>query len=85
MLRKAPKIFKLNAPLIQRELIISCAKVTTKATIKDLGRDYFAILIDQSSDVSYKEQMSMCLRYVDKHGDVVVRFLGVLHVTVLPL
>jgi len=39
---------------------------------------YFAILV--ARDVSTKEQMAVALRYVDKHGHVIKRFLGILHV-----
>ncbi|GJT02516.1 zinc finger MYM-type protein 1-like protein [Tanacetum coccineum] len=35
---------------------------------------------DESSDVSHKEQMSLCLRYVNKKGVVVESFIGVVHV-----
>lgn len=48
--------------------------------MEDLGSDFFAILADESSDVYDKEQLALCLRYVDKKGKVVERFLGVVHV-----
>lgn len=68
------------APSVQKDLINSCSKETTKAIIKELGEDHFAILVDESRDVSYKEQMAICLRYVNKEGAVVERFIGVVHV-----
>lgn len=40
------------APSIQRDLINSCSKETTKVIMKELGEDYFGILVDESSDVS---------------------------------
>ncbi|XP_057790808.1 uncharacterized protein LOC131007913 [Salvia miltiorrhiza] len=47
----------------------------------ELGDGYFAILADESSDVSQKEQLALCLRYVEeKMGKVVERFLGLVHV-----
>nr|GEW33502.1 hypothetical protein [Tanacetum cinerariifolium] len=60
--RRAPKNHKLTSPIIQIDMINCCAKETTKIIIKELGEDYFAILADESSDVSHKEQMSLCLR-----------------------
>jgi hypothetical protein len=48
--------------------------------MEDLGVDNFAILADESSDVYQKEQLALCLRYVDKKGKVVERFLGIVHV-----
>jgi len=80
VLKNAPKNNKLTSPRIQKELINCCAKETTKRIIDDLGDDYFAILADESSDVYQKEQLALCLRYVDKKGKVVERFLGVVHV-----
>ena len=80
VLKNAPKNNKLTSPRLQKELINCCAKETTKCIIDDLGDDYFAILADESSDVYQKEQLALCLRYVDKKGKVVERFLGVVHV-----
>ncbi|KAL0537054.1 hypothetical protein IC582_026022 [Cucumis melo] len=34
--------------------------------IQDIGDKLFSILIDESNDISSKEQMSIVLRYVDK-------------------
>ncbi|XP_070030746.1 uncharacterized protein [Nicotiana sylvestris] len=58
----------------------ACAKETTKAIIEVLGGDYFEILIDESKDVSHKEQMTLILRYVNKSGMVIKRFLDIVHV-----
>ena len=71
VLKNAPKNNKLTSPRIQKELINCCAKETTKRIIDDLGDDYFTILADESSDVYQKEQLALCLRYVDKKGKVV--------------
>ncbi|KAJ9563852.1 hypothetical protein OSB04_009012 [Centaurea solstitialis] len=37
-------------------------------------------MVDESSDVSRKEQMAVVLRFVDKNGSVQERFIGVVHV-----
>ncbi|KAL0554034.1 hypothetical protein IC582_007939 [Cucumis melo] len=39
----------------------------------------FSILINESKDISSKEQMSVILRYVDE-GHVIERFIGIIHV-----
>ena len=52
----------------------------TRNIVDELGDDYFAILTDESSDISHREQLAFCLRYVDKLGRVCERFLGVIHV-----
>jgi len=80
VLKNAPKNCQLTAPQIQREIANCCAKETTKLLMEDLGGEYFAILADESSDVYQNEQLALCLRYVNKKGSVVERFLGVVHV-----
>jgi hypothetical protein len=80
VLKNAPKNCKMISPEIQLELITCCAKETTSLLLKDLGEEYFAILVDESSDVYQQEELALCLRYVDKTGKVVERFLGIVHV-----
>lgn len=80
VLANAPGNNQMTSPQIQKDLIGCCAKETTKLLIQDLGDEHFAILADESSDVYQQEQMALCLRYVDKKGRVVERFLGIVHV-----
>ena len=56
------------------------ASETSKAIIKDLDNGFFSILVDESSDISVKEQMSLVLRYVNKKGTIIEWFLGIVHV-----
>ncbi|XP_042035304.1 zinc finger MYM-type protein 1-like [Salvia splendens] len=80
-LENAPENCQLISPTIQKDIINCCAKETTKQIVDELGVDYFAILADESNDVSQKEQLSLCLRYVQrKTGLVVERFIGLDHV-----
>ncbi|KAL4579401.1 hypothetical protein LXL04_015545 [Taraxacum kok-saghyz] len=44
-----------------------------------IGDDVFALLVDESSDISKKEQMAVVLRYVTC-GIVKERFIGIVHV-----
>jgi hypothetical protein len=48
--------------------------------IEDLGDEPYAILADESSDISHKEQLAICLCYVDKLGRPYEHFIGVVHV-----
>ncbi|XP_049405477.1 uncharacterized protein LOC125868965 [Solanum stenotomum] len=81
VLENAPRNNKLTSPDIQKELVTACKIETLKSIMEDLNGDYFALLVDESFDVSRKEQMAIVLRYVDKKGFVVEAFIGLVHVT----
>lgn len=53
---------------------------TTNFILEDLGDSVFSLLVDESRDVSVKEKMAAVVRYVNKSGCVIERFLGVVHV-----
>jgi hypothetical protein len=40
----------------------------------------FTILVDESHDISIKEQMELVVRFVNTKGEVIERFLGLKHV-----
>ncbi|XP_074300000.1 uncharacterized protein LOC141631198 [Silene latifolia] len=80
VLSNAPGNHQATTPTIQKDLIKCCGKETTRLIVEDLDNDLFAILADESSDVSHKEQLAICLRYLDKEGYVAERFLGVVKV-----
>ncbi|XP_037432430.1 zinc finger MYM-type protein 1-like [Triticum dicoccoides] len=80
VLKNAPQNCRMTHHDIQQEVIKCCAQETTKLVIEELDGDHFAILADESSDVYQNEQLVVCLRYVDKKGRAVVRFLGLAHV-----
>ncbi|XP_048497995.2 uncharacterized protein LOC125496544 [Beta vulgaris subsp. vulgaris] len=79
--KNAPGNCQLTSPIVQKDIINACAKETTKAIIKDIDGGFFTILADESADVSDKEQMALCLRYVNKKGEVWERLLGIVHVS----
>ncbi|CAN6571081.1 unnamed protein product [Malus baccata var. baccata] len=80
-LKNALKNHKLTSPNIQKDIVNACATETVKAIIKDIGTSLFSSLIDESRNISTKEQMAIVLCYVDKNGHVVERFIGMEHVT----
>ena len=80
MLQKGPKNCKLTHHEIQKDIVNAIARETSKAIIKDLDNGFFSILVDESHDISVKEQMTLVLRYVNKKG-IIKRFLGIVHVT----
>ncbi|CAH9118761.1 unnamed protein product [Cuscuta epithymum] len=81
VLQNAPDNHRLTAPKIQKDIVHAAATETIKAIINDLGNEYFSIIVDESKDVSIKEEMAIALRYVDKSGSIVEHFIGVVHVT----
>ncbi|XP_075076507.1 uncharacterized protein LOC142163151 [Nicotiana tabacum] len=78
--KKAPKNNQLTSPYIQKDIITAYKMKTIKSIIKDINDDHFSILVDESRDVSCKEQMAIVLRYVDRRGSVMERFMGIVHV-----
>ncbi|XP_023730872.1 uncharacterized protein LOC111878583 [Lactuca sativa] len=79
-LENAPKNEKLTSPMIQKDIVDCFSKEIIKSICDEIGKDVFAILVDESSDVSKKEQMAIVLRYVDRLGIVKERFIGIVHV-----
>ncbi|XP_010555974.1 PREDICTED: uncharacterized protein LOC104825349 [Tarenaya hassleriana] len=47
----------------------------TQDIMQEIGHDMFGLLVDESSDVSHKEQMAVVFRFVDKNGIVKERFI----------
>ncbi|XP_028115737.1 zinc finger MYM-type protein 1-like [Camellia sinensis] len=79
-LSNAPQNIKLTSPDIQKDIVNVAAFETINVIIRDLGDALFSILIDEAGDISIKEQMAVVIRYVDKKGQVIERFLGTEHV-----
>ncbi|KAK9749637.1 hypothetical protein RND81_02G140000 [Saponaria officinalis] len=80
VLEKTPGNCTLTSSQIQKDIVSAFAKETTKKIIEELDGSFFAILADESADISDKEQMALCLRYVDKMGKVKERLLGIVRV-----
>ncbi|XP_062113583.1 uncharacterized protein LOC133824645 [Humulus lupulus] len=79
-LKNAPENLRLTSPRIQKDIVNACAIETIDVIIKYMGDAVFSILVDESRDVSMKEQMVVMFRYVDKRGYVIERFIGIEHV-----
>ncbi|XP_076899643.1 uncharacterized protein LOC143553548 [Bidens hawaiensis] len=80
ILSNAPGRCQMIAPSIQKEICNCFAQEVLKKIFNELGDDVFAILVDESRDISKKEQMAVVLRYVDQFGIVKERFIGLVHV-----
>jgi hypothetical protein len=59
---------------IQKEIANAATSETLYAILKDLGDSSFAILVDESCDISIKEQLPIVVHYVDNWGHVIERF-----------
>ncbi|CAL8164775.1 unnamed protein product [Prunus armeniaca] len=75
-LKNAPENLIVTSPKIQKDIVNAAAVETTYAIIRDMDDALFSILVDESRDVSVKEQMVVMFRYVDKEGCVIERFIG---------
>jgi hypothetical protein len=62
--------------------LVKCfADQILQSILQDIGGDFFALLVDESRDVSCKEQIAVVLRYVNKSSLVKESFVGLVHVT----
>ncbi|XP_042386942.1 uncharacterized protein LOC121978705 [Zingiber officinale] len=61
ILKNAPKTCKLTSPDIQKDIVKACTTETINVIIKDIGNSLFSILVDESCDVSMKEQIATTL------------------------
>ena len=75
-----PKNAKMTSGTIQKELASCWAEAITKAIKEEMGDCLFTILVDESRDISIKEQMALVVRFVNTKGEVIERFLGLKHV-----
>ncbi|XP_022855574.1 uncharacterized protein LOC111376802 [Olea europaea var. sylvestris] len=80
-LGNAPHNCKFTSPDVQKDIANACAIKTINIIIKYVGGLLFYILVDESCDVSMKEQMSIVLRYVDNSGHINGCFIGIEHFT----
>ena len=70
---------KLTSSEIQKDIVSALASETFEQIVKDIGDDFYTILVDESRDIASKEQMAVVLRYVNKNGYIIERFLGLVH------
>ncbi|KAJ1295190.1 hypothetical protein BS78_01G205200 [Paspalum vaginatum] len=75
-----PKNAQMTSHYIQQDLTESCAKDISNLIKEEIGDKLFSVLIDESRDISIAEQMAVIVRFVNKKGMVVERFLGLKHV-----
>ena len=56
---------KYISPVIQNEIINSCGDIILKKIVREINDSgYFSVLADETTDVSVKEQLTLCVRYL---------------------
>ncbi|XP_076909138.1 uncharacterized protein LOC143566280 [Bidens hawaiensis] len=71
---------KYLSPSTQKDVAHCFKEEALKRLFDEICDDVFALVVDESSDVSEKEQMAIVLRYVDTHGLIKERFVGLVQV-----
>jgi hypothetical protein len=61
----------MTSGTIQKDITNSCAQAITKEINKERGGCLFSVLVDESHDISVKEQMVVVVRFVNKKGEVI--------------
>ncbi|KAK4716655.1 hypothetical protein R3W88_014993 [Solanum pinnatisectum] len=79
-LKHAPVNDQMTSPIIQKDIVSACKIETVKAILEELNGDYYALLVDESFDVSRKEQMAIVFCYIDRMKFVMERLIGIVHV-----
>jgi hypothetical protein len=80
VLENALQHAKYISPDIQKEILsIFAMKVRTHIR-EEIGDAKFSILVDETCDVSKREQMALVFRFVDSHGVLQERFFDLIHV-----
>ncbi|GKA98586.1 zinc finger MYM-type protein 1-like protein, partial [Tanacetum coccineum] len=76
----APQNAKYTSPDIQKEILQMYAMNVQEAIRDEIGNAKFCLIVDESQDESKKEQMAICVRFVDRKGYINERFLDLVHV-----
>lgn len=65
------------SPGIQNDFLKSIHTTIITEIINEVKEaKYFSLLADTTTDISHRDQFSLCLRYVDKYGDINERFIS---------
>jgi hypothetical protein len=76
----APQVCKYNSHEIQNEILGIYAMKVREHIRAEIGDSKYSILVDETCDVSKREQMALVFRFVDKHGCLQERFFHLIHV-----
>lgn len=72
---------KFLSPDNQNEILTTCSHAVLRQIIADVeGAKYYALIGDETTDVSRTQQMSICLRWIDSSFSVHEDFVGMYEV-----
>jgi len=73
--------YKYIGAKVQNEIIIACGDIIQKKIVDKINAaECFAILADETTDVSTKEQLTLCVRYVDSQNNLCEDFLKYINI-----
>ncbi|XP_025673896.1 uncharacterized protein [Arachis hypogaea] len=81
VLENAPGNAQYISSGVQKDILHIFAKKVRATIREEIGDSKFCIIIDEARDESKREQMSVVLGFVDKHGCVQERFFDLIHVS----
>ncbi|XP_074351956.1 uncharacterized protein LOC141691112 [Apium graveolens] len=80
VLENTPKNAMYTSPKVQKDILYILTSKIRNIICEKLGDSKFCILVDESIDASYKEQMAIVIRFVDVHGIIRERFFDIVNV-----
>ncbi|CAC5378354.1 unnamed protein product [Mytilus coruscus] len=68
---------KFTSPEIQNELLKIMSQILVRGNSEDIRNSlYFALMADETTDVSNREQLVVCIRWIDEQLEVHEDFIG---------
>ncbi|XBI95566.1 hypothetical protein VPH35_032002 [Triticum aestivum] len=80
VLENAPQVCKYTSHEIQNEILSIYAMKVREHIRAEIGDSKYSVLVDETCDVSKREQMALVFRFVDKDGYSQERFFHLIHV-----
>ena len=61
---------------VQNEIIALMANEVIRDLVREIGENYFSLICDEYRDISNKEQLTFCLKWVNSNLDAFEDFIG---------
>lgn len=69
VLEGSGKRIKYTSPVIQNEIVQVCNTILLRKIVNKVNKSKcFSVLADETTDISTKEQLSICVRYIDEQN-----------------